>query len=102
MEWRTDHALGVQEFATVLGVNRLTVNRWESGQVDVPSFMALALKGLSFSHSGEWECCCAQCYRKRLALMTQDEIDAMHAHDLVMDRAHTRVINARRSRAASK
>jgi DNA-binding XRE family transcriptional regulator len=45
-EWRKDWKLTQEELARVLGVYRVSVNRWEKGVRSIPSFLPLALEAL--------------------------------------------------------
>jgi len=61
-QWRVGHDLTQGELATRLGVTPTSIARWERGEVVIPTILALALKGLSFTH-GQL-CCCPQCYNR--------------------------------------
>ena len=45
-QWRHHHKLTLKQLAKHLGVAWLTVQRWETGQRSVPSFLHLALERL--------------------------------------------------------
>jgi DNA-binding transcriptional regulator YiaG len=45
--WREHWQLTQSELANKLGVNYLTVGRWERAQRDIPPFLELALETLS-------------------------------------------------------
>jgi DNA-binding XRE family transcriptional regulator len=44
--WRTAHGLSQAKLAKLLGVQWLTVQRWEAGTYGVPPYLNLALKQL--------------------------------------------------------
>jgi DNA-binding XRE family transcriptional regulator len=44
--WRWEHGLTQTELGTLLGVDKMTVYRWESGQTEFPQFLHLALERL--------------------------------------------------------
>lgn len=48
-------------FAWALGVDQATVSRWEAGKTPTPKWLYLAVKGMRFTHTGCYECYCAQC-----------------------------------------
>jgi len=45
--WRKQADLSQSELATALGVATMTVSRWERGSREIPSFLLLALDGLT-------------------------------------------------------
>lgn len=59
-EWRLGHDYTQAELAAQLGVSRLSLVKWEDGSTAAPSMLALALKGLLFTHA-EGKCRCARC-----------------------------------------
>jgi DNA-binding XRE family transcriptional regulator len=44
--WRRTRYLTQSQLGELLGVNKMTVYRWESGQSDIPPFLDLALERL--------------------------------------------------------
>lgn len=44
--WRRERGLQQQQLAKKLGSHIITVNRWENGARDIPSWLHLALIGL--------------------------------------------------------
>jgi DNA-binding XRE family transcriptional regulator len=44
--WRWEHGLTQAELGALLGVDKMTVYRWESGQTEFPAYLALALERL--------------------------------------------------------
>jgi DNA-binding XRE family transcriptional regulator len=48
--WRRTRYLTLQDLADLLGVNRQTVHRWETGDATVPSYLHLALAQLDTLH----------------------------------------------------
>ena len=42
--WRTYHQLTQQQLADALGVDRVTLARWETAQRAIPSYLGLALE----------------------------------------------------------
>jgi DNA-binding XRE family transcriptional regulator len=46
LKWRTDHGYTQKGLADLLGVDKMTVYRWEKGMRDIPPFLHLALKFL--------------------------------------------------------
>lgn len=44
--WRTKNGHTQESLSEALGVHRVTLARWESGDREIPHFLALALKGL--------------------------------------------------------
>jgi transcriptional regulator with XRE-family HTH domain len=49
--WRNARYLSQPQLGALLGVNRMTVYRWESGDSTVPAFLDLALAQLDYLHS---------------------------------------------------
>jgi DNA-binding XRE family transcriptional regulator len=48
--WRRTRYLTLQQTADLLGVNRQTVHRWETGDATVPAYLHLALAQLDTLH----------------------------------------------------
>ena len=48
-EWRERNGLSQAKLAKALGVDVMTVSRWERGVREVPSFLHLALLGLEIT-----------------------------------------------------
>lgn len=48
--WRRARWLTQPQLGELLGVNRMTVYRWETGQTDMPPFLELALFALDYQH----------------------------------------------------
>jgi len=46
-KWREKHGYTQQQLAAKLGTHFVTVNRWENGAREIPSFLTLTLKALS-------------------------------------------------------
>jgi DNA-binding XRE family transcriptional regulator len=44
--WRKKHKVSQAKLAKALGVNTLTISRWERRVYDIPPYLSLALKGL--------------------------------------------------------
>ena len=49
-DWRRARWLTQPQLATLLGINVMTVWRWEHGETDMPAFLDLALLGLDTQH----------------------------------------------------
>ena len=45
-KWRSSNNYSQSQLARVLGVDVMTISRWERGERKVPSFLALALRAL--------------------------------------------------------
>jgi DNA-binding XRE family transcriptional regulator len=62
-EWRVSHLYTVEELAAVLGVQPVTLSRWEREERRPASWtiVALALKGLSFTHGAGCRCPMRRC-----------------------------------------
>jgi transcriptional regulator with XRE-family HTH domain len=61
-EWRVGRGYTQVALAEALGVDPLTISRWELGVRAIPVLLPLALKGLLFTH-GE-HCRCAMCWER--------------------------------------
>jgi transcriptional regulator with XRE-family HTH domain len=48
-EWRRKQGLSQGKLAALLGVDVMTVSRWERGTREIPSFLHLALQALESS-----------------------------------------------------
>jgi transcriptional regulator with XRE-family HTH domain len=46
LDWRTDKGLTQEVLASMLGLDRGTINRYENGKRKIPPTLELALKGL--------------------------------------------------------
>jgi DNA-binding transcriptional regulator YiaG len=46
-QWRQGHELSQKQLAALLGVNELTISRWERGTQSAPYFLKLALESLA-------------------------------------------------------
>jgi transcriptional regulator with XRE-family HTH domain len=51
--WRKEHEFNQQKLADHLGVDIVTVGRWEAGMRKIPPFLHLALKGLEVNLKSE-------------------------------------------------
>jgi DNA-binding transcriptional regulator YiaG len=51
--WREKHDLTQIELASMLGVTKACISRWESGARKIPAFLHLALKCLKVKRGGE-------------------------------------------------
>jgi len=51
--WRTKHGYSQSKLARVLGVDTMTVSRWETGVRNAPSFLHLALAHLESMDKGK-------------------------------------------------
>ena len=60
--WRCDHGYTQAQLGERLDVSPNTLARYERGDLAVPRWMPLALKGLLFSHGAR--CTCTQCRRR--------------------------------------
>ena len=45
-QWRSSNKYSQSQLASVLGVDVMTISRWERGTRKIPSFLALALRAL--------------------------------------------------------
>lgn len=61
-EWRVGRGYTQAALADALGVDKLTISRWELGERGIPALLPLALKGLLFTHGAH--CRCTACYNR--------------------------------------
>lgn len=47
VNWRIKHKLRQEDLAQLLGITRVSVNRWENGTRQIPSFLHWALESVS-------------------------------------------------------
>jgi len=53
-EWRRRQGISQGKLATLLGVNVMTVSRWERGVREIPPFLHLALLAIEFVPDRTW------------------------------------------------
>lgn len=51
--WREHHQLSQLQLARRLGVDHMTISRWERGTRQIPSFLLLAIRGLECLNHGQ-------------------------------------------------
>jgi DNA-binding XRE family transcriptional regulator len=61
-EWRVGRGYTQAGLAAALGVDVLTLSRWEREERGIPTLLPLALKGLLFTHGNL--CRCTVCYNR--------------------------------------
>ena len=50
--WRNEHRLTQDKLASMLGVTKACISRWESGKRHIPAFLHIALKCLKVKKGG--------------------------------------------------
>ena len=45
--WRAEQGLSQPALAALLGIHEITLSRWERGEREIPSYLALALEALA-------------------------------------------------------